>query len=326
MAVIHQRHLVRLQREVDVFIARELAANLAAKTGFDRYQTSEIETSISELGTNALKYGERGWASLRIDDKGFEAVVSDEGPGFKTAPKARSGLGVGLAGVKRLMDTMEIDSFPQGSRVRVRKELPRSAVNQGPSHWSIDVVTRARLGRSVSGDGFWAREADGSLSVAVIDGLGTGDGAAHASASVIESLESTDARVPIDEMLSAAHGRAVATRGAVCLLVRIDPSHQSVEYAGLGDVSGFLYPPAEHLGLSPGILGVGEPELRVSHLQWTHRSLLTMWSDGIALSSEAIMGGEATAQPGDWAETMALAHGVDRDDGLVLVAREGNAR
>lgn len=323
MALIHRRHLIRLEREVDVFTARELAATLASVHGFDRYQASDIETAISELATNALKYGKRGLVSLRIDATGLEAVITDEGPGFGAAPKSRSGLGVGLAGVERLMDTLRIESLELGSRVAVRKNLRTSHAAEELSTWSIDVVGRTRSGRSVSGDGYWIRDRGESLLVAVTDGLGAGQGAAQASASVVESFEMSDPRTPLDEMTTSAHQHARSTRGAVCLLARIDPGSQSIEYTGVGDISGFIDPRGERLAMIPGILGVDDPEMRSTRLPWAEHSRLIAWTDGIDMPHEELsrLETETTMPVGDWAEEMALAHGVDRDDGLILVAR-----
>lgn len=321
MALINRRHLVRLEREVDVFIARELAAAFADERGFDRYQVSDVETAVSELATNVLKYGERGWASLRINQKGFEAVVTDEGPGFDAAPKSRSGLRVGLSGVKRLMDTIEIESRAEGSQITVRKDLRTSHPENGLPGWEIDVVGRSRSGKSTCGDDFWIRDSGGALQVAVIDGLGTGQGAARASATVIESLDATDAGTPLDEMIALAHERARSSRGAVCLLARVDPGSQTIEYTGVGDISGFVEPPGERLALDPGILGVDQPEVRLSRLPWTDQSRLIVWTDGIKAAPVELVGPEPTMSAGDWAEVMTLNYGVDRDDGLILMAR-----
>lgn len=321
MALINRRHLVKLEREVDVFMAREQAASMATGKGFDRYQASDIETSVSELATNVLKYGKRGWVSLRVDQIGFEAVVTDEGPGFDESPKSRSGLGVGLSGVERLMDIIEVKSAAGGSEVTVRKHLRGSPPDLDSTYWVVDIVGRTKSDTSVSGDSSWVRGDGESLEIAVIDGLGSGQGAALASASVIDALEASDVDRPLDELIGSAHERARSSRGAVCLLARVDLRSQEMEYTGVGDVRGFVAPSGERLSLAPGILGVDDPDVQMFRLPWTEDTRLIAWTDGIEVPSEELAPAETKQSAGDWAEEMALHHGDDRDDGLILLAR-----
>ena len=92
---------------------------------------SRATTSVSELGRNILKFADRGEIRLRRvghDHRpGVEVVANDRGPGIEDIDRAlqdhysTSGtLGLGLSGVKRMMDEFEIDSAPgEGTRVRL---------------------------------------------------------------------------------------------------------------------------------------------------------------------------------------------------------------
>ena len=315
MALIRQRHLVKLVREVDVFIARELAAELAKEEGFDAYDRSDIETAVSELCSNAIKYGERGWASLRLDDRGFEAAITDEGPGLGEAPP-KSGLGVGLAGAKRLMDSMTIEQLPAGTRIRVTKHHPARLPSS--AEWSVDAVARLRVGSSVSGDRFLAREDRGVLRVALVDGLGSGEHAAAAAIAVIDSLAASGPAEPLQEGVRRAHRAAAATRGAVALVVRVDPGRGVVEHVGIGDVSGVIGPGREPLMSRPGVLGIDEPPIELCATRWTPGSRLVLWTDGIGRPDEDDL--DIDDGDVDKAEEVALRRGTERDDGTLLVA------
>jgi anti-sigma regulatory factor (Ser/Thr protein kinase) len=91
-----------------------------------------LATVASELGRNILKYGDaKGYLLVTwIDDipnhrSGIEIKAVDRGPGFVDKQRALSDhystsgtLGLGLPGVARIMDTLEIESeLGQGAMV-----------------------------------------------------------------------------------------------------------------------------------------------------------------------------------------------------------------
>jgi anti-sigma regulatory factor (Ser/Thr protein kinase) len=324
VALIREHRHVRLTREVDIFVARELAAKLAEVNGFDSYQCADIETAVSELASNALRYGNRGWAILRIGPDGFEAVITDEGPGFGSAVETKSGLGVGLAGAERLMDEMTIGPGPVGGRVSVKKRKGR-ADSQGESalDWEISVVNRLRAGRSASGDSWWALPRPDSLTAAVVDGLGSGEMAARASAAVLEDLSGQNPEAPLEQMILSAHEAARQTRGAVGVVARITGSE--VEYCGVGDAGGKVGPTGDNLTLPPGVLGVEISPPTVRRLPWGDGSSLGLWTDGLRPPNHLLSEMPATGLD-DWIDDVAIEHGTDRDDGLLLIAARAESR
>ena len=92
-----------------------------------------ISTAVSELARNILKYAGRGEIRLRRVDgpagRGIEIQAEDNGPGIPDPEAAMrdhyssSGtLGLGLPGVKRLMDEFSLESrVGEGTRVTARK-------------------------------------------------------------------------------------------------------------------------------------------------------------------------------------------------------------
>ncbi|HVD76252.1 MAG TPA: ATP-binding protein, partial [Vicinamibacteria bacterium] len=95
-----------------------------------------IATAISELARNIIEYATAGEIVLSHEDTdgrpGIVIVARDEGPGIPDVSRALSagystgpGLGLGLPGVRRLMDDFEITSNAgRGTTVSVRKWLP----------------------------------------------------------------------------------------------------------------------------------------------------------------------------------------------------------
>ena len=124
---------VHLTSERDILAARHQARALAHDAGFALADLAIIATTISELGQNALRYAKGGDLDIEIvHDRGRRGIViiaSDRGPGIPDVELAlRDGystsgsLGLGLPGVRRLMDEFEIASeLGRGTRVIVKK-------------------------------------------------------------------------------------------------------------------------------------------------------------------------------------------------------------
>ncbi|MCA1725177.1 MAG: ATP-binding protein, partial [Thermomicrobia bacterium] len=122
--------------QVDIERARRAARTYAASAGFAGIQIEEIVLAVSELATNLARYAENGELTLRTtgdtDRGGVEVASRDTGPGFadvgvamREGESTGGGLGAGLAGVRRLMDTLVIETGPGGTTIVARKWLPR---------------------------------------------------------------------------------------------------------------------------------------------------------------------------------------------------------
>ena len=111
------------------------ARKAAMAIGFDEVVSQMVATAVSELANNIVKYAGSGEIRMdRIDSgsqAGIEVVARDRGPGIEDIEKAMedhysSGntLGLGLPGVKRMMDEFELDTEPgKGTTVTIRKWL-----------------------------------------------------------------------------------------------------------------------------------------------------------------------------------------------------------
>jgi serine/threonine-protein kinase RsbT len=127
---------VRIISERDIVVARQKGRALATNLGFSLGNATLIATAISELARNVISYAGEGMIAMNViyDSKreGLLIVASDEGPGISDIPRAlRDGfstsgsLGIGLPGVRRLMDDFTIDSEPgRGTIVTVTKWKP----------------------------------------------------------------------------------------------------------------------------------------------------------------------------------------------------------
>lgn len=124
---------VPIQADVDIVTARQRGRQLAGRLGFPATDAIVIATAISELARNILSYAKQGEILCRQVDGsgqvGMAIVAMDAGPGIVNIPRAMEdgfstsgSLGLGLPGVKRLMDEFSIVSEPgRGTTVAVKK-------------------------------------------------------------------------------------------------------------------------------------------------------------------------------------------------------------
>jgi serine/threonine-protein kinase RsbT len=124
---------VAITSDQDIVTARQRGRALAIELGFSAGDATLIATSISELARNIVSYARRGEIILKTvqgsSRQGISIIASDNGPGIRDILQAmRDGfstsgsLGLGLPGVRRLMDEFDIASEPgRGTIVTVKK-------------------------------------------------------------------------------------------------------------------------------------------------------------------------------------------------------------
>lgn len=126
---------VVIRADLDIVAARQQGRALAAQLGFSSSELTLIATAISELARNILLYAQSGEMRMHLIERGgrrgIVIAAQDQGPGIRDISLAlrdgfstSRGLGLGLPGVRRLMDEFEIVSQPgAGTRVMVKKWL-----------------------------------------------------------------------------------------------------------------------------------------------------------------------------------------------------------
>jgi serine/threonine-protein kinase RsbT len=127
---------VAINSDQDIVSARQKGRVLASEIGFSSGDATLIATAISELARNIVAYASKGRIILKVvnglNREGISVTASDDGPGIPDVSQAlRDGfstsgsLGLGLPGVRRLMDEFDITSQPgRGTTVVVKKWRP----------------------------------------------------------------------------------------------------------------------------------------------------------------------------------------------------------
>jgi signal transduction histidine kinase len=128
--------LVDVRAEDDVVRAHQTTRMIAAQLGFSTFEQTRIATAMSEIARNALTYASGGSVTLGLDDarQALSIVVTDRGQGIADVAavlageqRSSTGLGVGIPGARRLMDTFVIESTSGGTRIEMTKRVPRRA-------------------------------------------------------------------------------------------------------------------------------------------------------------------------------------------------------
>jgi len=288
--------ILGIQQESDVMVATHSVSRMTKNIGMTTTESTLCATVVSELATNIIRYAELGEIALKYDDDTLHIIAKDKGPGIKDIALARqegyssgSGLGMGLSGVARIMDTMEIESTPnQGTCITTTKAVRLKDSNLSSKKTrkqTFDMAYRLNPlpGEEVSGDGVLLVEVSDYQCMALWDVSGHG-AEAHALSKKIKSFLRPLCHQPPHSILTQVHKKFLGTRGLVAVIARINHNSGWVEYAGVGNVT-LVHCHAQgrrRLSLQEGVMGYQIRTPKLERLQLNDGDTLIMHSDGIA--------------------------------------------
>jgi hypothetical protein len=202
---------------------------------------------------------------------GIEVLVRDRGPGIQDLKKAledhySSGgtLGLGLPGVKRMMDDFDIDTAPtrgttvtvrmwgKVERPRINPMLRRTAVLSGDKRrrtrgrggvlsdeenrndLECAYFTRPCLGERVNGDGVLLERRGDQALLALLDGLGHGRAAHEVSVAAVRHLRES---WPSDaaEAMRDLNDRLTGSIGAAAGVALLQVNTRRLSFVGVGN-------------------------------------------------------------------------------------------
>jgi negative regulator of sigma-B (phosphoserine phosphatase) len=188
-------------------------------------------------------------------------------------------------------------------------------------------ATAPHPSQHVSGDiALVSRAPEGAL-VAVIDGLGHGQEAAHASQIARDTVYEA-VGTDIIALAHRCHRALASTRGAAVALAYVSTSASTLTWLGVGNVEGRLVAGDQRarprsanasLRLRRGVIGHQLPAIDTATLDIQRGDLLILSTDGIApgFGEELDVSGSSQRI----AERILAEHWTVADDGLVLVLR-----
>lgn len=127
---------VPLRNERDVVQARQRAREIASVLGFDNQEQIRLATATSEMARNAFRYARRAKVDFELSgerEQKLEVIITDQGPGIPNLEeilegryRSKTGMGLGIIGTRRLMDSFDISTSESATVVRMGKALPVS--------------------------------------------------------------------------------------------------------------------------------------------------------------------------------------------------------
>lgn len=126
---------VNLRFEQDVVLARQRARDVCEFLGFDHSEQIRLATATSEIARNAFRYARGGRVEFLVDtDTPPKLIIKvrDAGPGIPNLDEilegryqSSTGLGKGIIGTQRLMDSFAIETGAEGTTVEMSKLTPK---------------------------------------------------------------------------------------------------------------------------------------------------------------------------------------------------------
>ncbi len=124
---------IRIITDADIVRARQQGRELASALSFSPSDLTVIAAAISEVARNIHSYAGHGEIRVGLVErngrKGIMIVAEDQGPGIRNVDLAlqdgystSGSLGLGLPGVRRLVDEFEIQTeVGKGTSITMRK-------------------------------------------------------------------------------------------------------------------------------------------------------------------------------------------------------------
>ena len=287
-------------REIDeVAGARRAALQCAQKLHFSETVAGLVALASTELATNLVKHGGGGSLLIGSNDESpdtIDLLAVDKGNGIANLKAAmRDGFstagsyGNGLGSLSRMAKVFDAYSTASGTVVLCRIEDPQKAGPASPlipslaGQMKIAGICVPIPAETESGDNWAALRSENRVTVTIADGLGHGEGAADASIRAVRAFKEGNQHAPV-EIIRAMHESLRGTRGAAVGIARIQLDGGSVEYAGIGNISGTVFGDEKVLRMVslPGIVGHEMRKVQPFSYQWTAESILIMHSDGLS--------------------------------------------
>jgi anti-sigma regulatory factor (Ser/Thr protein kinase) len=357
---------MRMKRTIPIRTERNIAAAIAAAIdvskaiGFDESTVGSIATAVSEVAWNIIKYAQFGEVVVRrVDDPsmGLEVVARDSGPGIDDVDAAMSDhfstsgtLGLGLPGMRRLMDEFDVRSTsgvgtvvtmrkyvstrpsragferarPAAGKVRHRSDRGQRGRLNAPDLAGIQVGSYLRPHRSEiqSGDLVVLRDIGRDALVVVLDALGHGANAARIARLAHDALIGLSEPADVLGILELLDTALQGTDGAAACVAVTESDDRSISFASVGNVRARLFGTnPTRVAWTEGTLGQRSNRPRVSRYRLGDDTFVS-YTDGVGDRFEQTAYPEILTDPPDQAaERIVKSFGRDYDDAACAVVR-----
>jgi anti-sigma regulatory factor (Ser/Thr protein kinase) len=320
-----------IEDEASVSLARQRLRAQCAAHEIDPERIERAAIVVSELAHNQLRYARLGEILVDVHGRGdlgwVEVRAADAGPGFQDAVAAfrgvprdgSGGLGIGLAGVRRLASEVDVETRYQGG-VHLRARFLPPSTPSGPTY---AIVGRPHPDERVSGDeGLVIREKNTIIAV-LADGLGHGPEAMRAAHKACQAASEASGRTPA-ERLASCEAALRDTRGAAVAVAQLDLLTDEVSVAIAGNVRVGIYrqDSAQRFPYTPRVLGRGSRGSFQTTTLPRRGGILLLCTDGVSEREDPLtdrLGLVSWPLPLAW--RLVMERNPARDDTMAIAIR-----
>jgi anti-sigma regulatory factor (Ser/Thr protein kinase) len=326
MVTLNQTSIVPIQDPSQISVARRIAGELAQAAHLDEQRVSAINVVITELANNLLQHAGGGHLYLGyLEPVGsLDIAAVDHGRGMPNVDlcltdgfSTGSTPGLGMGAVRRFATRFGAYSLPNRTTVVAARMAERKPVPV------ISVICTPIEGETVSGDA-WDLS-DNGMDFLVVDGLGHGYFASEAARAAVEVFRKSQG-LPPTTILERMHAAMRSTRGAAAALVHVDPAKNSIQFAGVGNISCALLNASgtQYMVSHNGTLGHQMRRIQQFEYSYSPGDLLLMQSDGLTTHSKQALPASMQAENPLIIAPLIYSERVrGRDDATILVSRLG---
>lgn len=328
----HGEHTLNLRVEpgVDLASLGQQARSFVSGASAQMVVGREL-IALCEDQARRLLHIAQGGGQLALAIQGPDAMVEWAVPLLRAAPPTPTGTpgSAAMADDRRLVTAMSSVSLPsKGPPTRGDGEtrlsgagihwLPRTTIRQAV------VLARPHPQENVNGDVPLIMRQGTKLRLAVVDGLGHGQGAHAAARCAVDSLR-RDMALDVADAVRNAHDQMAGTRGASLGIADIDLQTRMVRGTTVGNVRVALFfaprstwsPCGTDAVLGYGRGGVGRLDVRVEQHPLPPDGVVCLFSDGLQSQLRPPL---ARAELDDLAIQLFHTFVVPRDDATLIVA------
>lgn len=321
---------LRVEDASAVIACRNAALALADRLRFPSARADQLALAVTEAASNLHKHASEGslWLGVNRDGEppGIDLVTIDAGPGLPDVAAAlRDGhstagtLGIGLGGIKRLADSVDLYSMPGHGTALTARFRPPGSRFPDPLRWAG--LIRPITGETECGDAYAAAYAGDMITAILCDGLGHGPLAAAAAAEGVSAFLEDPSAEPA-ALAGRVHQRMAGTRGGAVGIVRLGGGVAC--YCGLGNIAASVLGQGRRKNMIsiPGIAGHQARTIRQFDYELPPGAAVILHSDGISARWQAAaVPGLETRDPLLIAAVLLAEAGIHRDDAGILVLK-----
>lgn len=190
-------------------------------------------------------------------------------------------------------------------------------------HIEVAVLERSKNNGEYCGDAHTIINTDDYVVCAVIDGLGSGEGASESAQAAAEVVKQ-DHNLTVKEIVEKCNHALLNKRGAVLTVIKLDLKERKISYSNVGNIGFTMYNP-NGTAVQPisrrGYLCGRNEKIQESHYHYDEGTIFILYSDGVASPPPKLTLLEINSLSENNNRIFDAAKYVDNDDVTLLIGK-----